>query len=62
MAFDTVPPEILNAILSLVDRPALKAIRLGNKLLAKRLAPLLFSDLESWLQSESLAREAIHGD
>lgn len=56
MSLDTLPPEILNNVLGLLDRSLLKPLRQVNKTFAIRLAPLLFGELEVWLHAQSLTR------
>jgi hypothetical protein len=56
MGFQSLPSEAINTVLSLVDLPSLKSTRLLSKQFSSHATPLLFENIEIWLQTTSLTR------
>ncbi|KAG4441967.1 hypothetical protein IFR05_002535 [Cadophora sp. M221] len=53
--FEDVPLKLLRAVVSGAEPSAWKALRLVNKALATLVTPLIFYDIEAWIQTQSLS-------
>jgi len=55
VTFEDLPPEILKAIVSFAEPSTWKNLRLVNKATELHATPLLFRNIEVWIQSHSLS-------
>lgn len=54
--FEDFSPELVQAVIELVEPSSWKVLRLVSRTLAAYVTPLLFRDVEAWIQMQSLQK------